>query len=308
MDKQYITAAIKRLAARLGFAACGIARADFLEQDAMRFEHWLGHGMHGEMEYMADHLDMRLDPTQLMPGARSVVSLAYNYFRLPTESPVSPYLISLYAYGRDYHRVLRRKLREMISAIRHEIGEVEARICIDSAPITEKTWAAEAGLGWIGKNSLLLMPRAGSYHFLAELILDLELDYDRPKGDHCGVCRECMDACPTGAILEPYVVDARKCISYMTIEMKSEIPESMAGAYSGWVFGCDICQQVCPFNRFATPHREPQFEPRPEIFTMTAEQWHGLTPERFEDIFAGTPVMRGKYDRLMRNIRFLAGD
>jgi len=292
----------------MGFAACGMAPASFLEQDAMRFEHWLAHGMHGDMTYMADHLDMRLDPTQLMPGAKSVVSLAYNYFRPQDDPPASPYLISLYAQGRDYHRVLRKKLREMIAAIRHEIGEFEARICIDSAPITEKTWAAEAGLGWIGKNSLLLMPRAGSYHFLAELILDIELDYDRLMGDHCGVCRECMDACPTGAIIEPYVVDARKCISYMTIEMKSDIPESMAGRYSGWIFGCDICQRICPFNRFAARHDEPQFEPRPEILTMSADQWHHLTPERFEELFAGTPVMRAKYDRFMRNIRFLAGE
>lgn len=307
MDKQYITTAIKRQAARFGFAACGVARADFLQQDAMRFEHWLAHGMHGEMAYMADHLDMRLDPAQLMPGAKSVVSLAYNYFRPQNDPPASPYLISMYAQGRDYHRVLRRKLREMIAAIRHEVGEFEARVCIDSAPITEKTWAAEAGLGWIGKNSLLVMPRAGSYHFLAELVVDIELHYDSPMGDHCGVCRECVDACPTGAIIEPYVVDARKCISYMTIEMKSDIPEAMAGRYSGWIFGCDICQQVCPFNRFAAPHDEPQFEPRPEISMMTAEQWHQLTPERFEDLFAGTPVMRAKYDRLMRNIRFLSG-
>ncbi len=307
MDKQYMTAVIKRHAARSGFAACGIARADFLVQDAMRFEHWLAHGMHGGMDYMADHLDMRLDPTQLMPGAKSVVSLAYNYYRPQDDAPASPYLISMYAHGRDYHRVLRKKLREMIADIRHDIGEFEARICIDSAPITEKTWAAVSGLGWIGKNSLLVMPRAGSYHFLAELILDVELDYDRPTGDHCGVCRQCIDACPTGAIIEPYVVDARKCISYMTIENKSDIPKEMAGRYSGWIFGCDICQQVCPFNRFAAPHSEPQFEPRPEIFAMSAAEWQQLTPDRFGELFAGTPVMRAKYDRLMRNIRFLTG-
>lgn len=307
MDKRHFTSVIKRQAARMGFAACGIARADFLQQDAMRFEHWLSHGMHGEMTYLADHLDMRLDPARLMPGAKSVVSLAYNYFR-PEDELSLPYLISAYAQGRDYHRVLRKKLSELVEALHHELGRFESRICVDSAPITEKTWAAEAGLGWIGKNSLLVMPRAGSFHFLAELVVDLELEYDSPIGNHCGVCRECMDACPTGAIIEPYVVDARKCISYMTIEMRSDIPESMKGRYDKWIFGCDICQRVCPFNRFATSHNEPQFEPRSEMKTLTAEQWQQLTPERFEQLFAGTPVMRAKYGRLMRNIRFLAGE
>jgi len=289
----------------MGFAACGVAHAEYLQREAIRFDHWLRRGMHGEMSYMENHVDLRLDPRNLVSHAGSIISLAYNYCQPRRETERSTYAISTYAYGRDYHRVLRKKLRELAAAIRREAGDIEARICVDSAPIMEKPWAVRAGLGWIGKNGTLILPRAGSYHFLCELVTDIELEYDRPMDDHCGVCRECIDACPTGAIVEPYIVDARKCISYLTVELKSEIPESMRGRYRGWIFGCDICQQVCPFNRFSRPHREPDFEPRPGLLTMTDTDWHDLTRERFEELFRGSAVMRATYAGLKRNIDFL---
>ncbi len=307
MDRRRKTHVIKELAAEMGFAACGVARAEFLQREAARLNQWLRRGMHGEMAYMADHIDLRLDPRRLMTGARSVVSLAYNYYHPGDRIPRSNYIISTYAYGRDYHQVLRRKLKELAGMIRREIGGIRTRICVDSTPIMQKPWAVRAGLGWIGKNAILLMPRAGSYHFLAQLVLDIELEYEQPINDNCGVCQECIDACPTGAIVEPYVVDARKCISYLTIELKSDIPETMRGTYRRWIFGCDICQQVCPFNRFATPHREPEFEPRPELFAMTDDDWQNLTPDRFTELFADSAVMRAKYEGLKRNIDFLRG-
>jgi epoxyqueuosine reductase len=256
---------------------------------------------------MENHADLRLDPRRLMPGAKSVISLAYNYYRPRQEMARSGYIISQYAYGRDYHRVLRKKLKELISEIRQEIVNVNARICVDSAPIMEKPWAVRAGLGWIGKNTTLLIPDAGSYYFLSALVTDIELEYDHPMGNHCGACRECIDACPTGAIVEPYIVDSRKCISYLTIELQSEKPETMRGTYRGWIFGCDICQEVCPFNQYARPHREPDFDPRPELFAMTDDDWHNLTPDKFHELFAGTAIMRAKYAGLKRNIEFLRG-
>jgi epoxyqueuosine reductase len=306
MDHSEYTKLIKRHATQLGFSLCGVSRAEFLESEAARFEQWLKRGFQGEMFYLEDHLEVRVDPRRLMPGAKSIVSLTHGYFHPTGRTAAPPYRISMYAYGKDYHRVLKKKLTRLIELIRADVGPVEALSCVDSAPVMEKAWAARAGLGWIGKNSTLVAPRAGSYHFLAELILDVELDYDHPVGNHCGVCRACIDACPTGAIVEPYVLDATRCISYLTVESKAAIPESMAGTYADWVFGCDACQAVCPFNRFAVAHEEPAFAPTaPAIFDMTAEEWRKLSPKRFEELFQGSAVMRARYDGLMRNIRFL---
>lgn len=305
MDKKEKTKLIRAGAARQGFTACGISRADFLEDEAARLEEWLKRNLCGNMLHMADHCELRLDPRKYMPGAKSVVSLLYNYHQPMPGKEKPAYRISTYAYGRDYHLVIKKKLTTLIEYIRAEIGEVQARSCVDSAPIMEKAWAARSGLGWIGKNTILISKKSGSFHFLAELLLDTELEYDQPATDHCGKCRLCVDACPTGAIIEPYIVDACRCISYLTVELKTAIPEEMAGTYSDWIFGCDACQDVCPFNRFARPHEEPAFKPRPDIFEMTADDWRKLTPRRFEELFQGSALKRAKYEGLMRNIRFL---
>ncbi len=305
MDKTAQTRLIKRLAGELGFAGCGISRAGFLETEASRLELWLRRNMNGDMAYMADNFDMRVDPRRLMPEARSVVSLMYNYYPHPALAPKSKFVISKYAYGRDYHRVISKKLNRLIDYIREELGEVNARACVDSAPVMEKALAVRSGLGWIGKHTNLLTSRAGSFFFLSEILLDIELEYDRPTADHCAECRRCIDACPTGAIVEPYVLDAAKCISYLTIELKEAIPKELTGKYKGWIFGCDICQDVCPFNRFSGPHRESEFTPLAEIFAMTDDEWRTLTEERYQKLFRGSAVKRAKYKGLMRNIRFV---
>jgi len=305
MDKRKSTKTIKNIAADLGFSACGISEADFLDTEASRLEQWLKRNMCGNMIYMADHYEMRLDPRKYMPGVKSVVSLLYNYYQPRPEIKEGSYRISTYAFGRDYHLVIKKKLTKFIELVRAEIGEVQARSCVDTAPIMEKVWAARSGLGWIGKNASLINKKSGSYYFLAEILLDIELEHDKPTTDHCGKCRLCIDACPTGAIVEPYVIDACRCISYLTIELKTAIPEEMAGTYSDWIFGCDVCQDVCPFNRFAQPHQEPAFEPSPDLFELTADDWRKLTPRRFEELFQGSAVKRAKYEGLMRNIRFL---
>lgn len=305
MDFGERTRLIKEHAVSLGFAGCGVSRAEFLETEAPRLQKWLKKNMHGDMLYMADHFDLRLDPRKCMPEAKSVVTLLYNYYSPEPVNDELAYRISVYARGRDYRLVVKKKLNKLIELLRADIGDVLARSCVDSAPVMEKAWAARSGLGWIGKNAILIRPRSGSYFFLGELLLDLEMEYDSPIGDHCGTCRRCIDACPTGALVKPYVLDASKCISYLTIELKTDIPEEMTGKYSDWIFGCDICQKVCPFNRFAVPHQEPAFESNPDIFTMTADDWRKLTPRRFEELFVGSAVKRAKYEGLMRNIRFL---
>lgn len=305
MDTGELTRLIKEEAAGLGFDFCGIARAEFLESEAPRLEKWLKQNMCGNMLYMSDHFELRLDPRRYMPGVESVVSLLYNYYNPAPEKENASYRISSYAYGMDYHRVIKKKLNQLIEAIRGRAGEIQARSCVDTAPVMEKAWAARCGLGWIGKSTNLITKSAGSFYFLAEVLLDMELDYDQPAADHCGKCRRCIDVCPTGAITEPYVLDACRCISYLTIEHKTAIPEEMAGTYSDWIFGCDLCQEVCPFNRFAKPHDEPAFEPPPDIFSMTVDDWRKLTPRRFDELFRGSAVMRAKYEGLMRNIRFL---
>lgn len=285
--------------------SCGVSKAEFLETEAPRLEDWLSKNRNGEMAYMENHFDKRLDPTLLVPGAKSVVSLLFNYFPKEQQREDS-FKISKYAYGTDYHFVIKDKLKELLFSINEKIGKVEGRAFVDSAPVLDKAWAARSGLGWIGKNSNLLTKQVGSYYFIAELIIDLDLDYDTPVTDHCGSCTACIDACPTDAIVDPYVVDGSKCISYFTIELKNEIPAYAQDKMEDWMFGCDICQDVCPWNRFSKPHNEPLFQPRPEIISNSKNDWKELTQEVFSEIFKKSPVKRTKYSGLMRNISFLS--
>ena len=299
------TELIKAEAKRLGFLSCGVSKAEFLEEEAPRLETWLNKNMHGEMSYMENHFDKRLDPTKLVDDSKSVVSLLLNYY--PSEiqkDPKAPKL-SKYAYGTDYHFVIKDKLKHLLNFIQDEIGEVSGRAFVDSAPVLDKAWAAKSGLGWIGKHSNLLTQKVGSFYFIAELIIDLELDYDSPVTDHCGSCTACIDACPTQAIVDPYVVDGSKCISYFTIELKNEIPIHAQGQFDDWMFGCDICQDVCPWNRFSKPHNEPLFNPHPELLSMSKKEWEEITQEVFSEIFRKSAVKRTKYSGLMRNIKFL---
>ena len=299
------TQLIKTEAKRLGFLSCGISKAQFLEEEAPRLEKWLNNNMHGEMQYMENHFDKRLDPTKLVQDSKSVISLLLNYFPLQTQKHTTAPKISKYAYGTDYHFVIKEKLKNLLNYIQEEIGDVHGRAFVDSAPVLDKAWASKSGLGWIGKNSNLLTKEVGSFYFIAELIIDLELEYDTPATDHCGSCTACIDACPTQAIVEPYVVDGSKCISYYTIELKNEIPSSMKGLFENWMFGCDICQDVCPWNRFSKPHSEPLFNPQPELLAMTKKDWKEITEETFQKIFKNSAVKRTKYSGLIRNIQFL---
>ncbi|SHG66312.1 tRNA epoxyqueuosine(34) reductase QueG [Flagellimonas flava] len=296
---------IKTEAKRLGFLSCGISKAEFLEDEAPRLEKWLNQNMHGEMHYMENHFDKRLDPTKLVEDSKSVVSLLLNYF--PSEEQnKDAFKISKYAYGMDYHFVIKDKLKSLLHFIKDEIGEVQGRAFVDSAPVLDKAWAAKSGLGWIGKHSNLLTQQVGSFYFIAELILDLELEYDHPVTDHCGTCTACIDACPTQAIVEPYVVDGSKCISYFTIELKNEIPSTFQGQFDDWMFGCDVCQDVCPWNRFSKSHQEPLFHPQPELLSMTKKDWEEITEDVFKKIFKKSAVKRTKYSGLQRNIKFLS--
>ena len=295
------TAIIKKTAKDLGFLNCGISNAEFLEEEAPRLEKWLKQGFHGEMGYMENYFDKRLDPTLLVPGAKSVVSLLFNYFPEKNQRTDS-FKIAKYAYGKDYHYVLKDKLKEFLKIIHAEIGEVDGRVFVDSAPVLEKAWAAKSGLGWIGKNANLLTKQLGSFYFICELILDLELQADAPTTDHCGKCTACIDACPTQAIESPKVVNGSKCISYATIELKNEIPSYFHQKMEDWMFGCDICQDVCPWNRFAKPHNEPLFEPNEKILNNSKNEWKELTLELFNEIFKKSAVKRTKYAGLMRNI------
>ncbi|MEX0359641.1 MAG: tRNA epoxyqueuosine(34) reductase QueG [Allomuricauda sp.] len=298
------TRRIKAEAKRLGFLSCGISKAVFLEEEAPRLEKWLKQGMHGEMQYMENHFDKRLDPTKLVEGSKSVVSLLLNYF--PEQHQIEDtYKISKYAYGTDYHFVIKDKLKSLLQFIQEEIGDVHGRAFVDSAPVLDKAWAAKSGLGWIGKHSNLLTQQMGSFYFIAELIIDLDLEYDAPTTDHCGTCTACMDACPTEAIVEPYVVDGSKCISYFTIELKNEIPTEYKGQFDDWMFGCDVCQDVCPWNRFSKPHQEPLFNPHPQLLSMERKDWEEITEEVFRKVFKKSAVKRTKFLGLTRNIKFL---
>ena len=303
-DKSKNTAKIKSKAKRLGFLSCGISKAEFLEEEAPRLENWLNKNMHGEMAYMENHFDKRLDPTILVPDSKSVISLLLNYF--PSEAQVeNTYKISKYAYGTDYHFIIKDKLKQLMDFISEEIGEVRGRAFVDSAPVLDKAWAAKSGLGWIGKHSNLLTKQLGSFYFIAELIIDLDLEYDTPVTDHCGSCTACIDACPTNAIVADRVVDGSKCISYYTIELKNEIPTSEKGKFEDWMFGCDICQDVCPWNRFSKPNNEPLFDPHPELLSMTKKDWEEITEDVFQKLFKKSAVKRTKFLGLKRNINFL---
>ncbi len=297
---------LKAAALRHGFSFVGIARAEKMEAESQLLEEWLSQGYHGKMSYMENHFDLRTDPTKLVPGARSVVSLMYNYFTEKTQTDPDAPIIAMYAYGEDYHRVIRRKLKALLAEIRTEFGEVNGRCFVDSGPVLERDWARRAGIGWVGKNTLLINPKAGSYFFLAELILDLELTPDSPMEDHCGTCTRCIDACPTDAIAsEGYVVDGSKCISYLTIELREAIPEEFKDKMENYVFGCDICQQVCPWNRFTTPHHEAAFEATSDLLQLKAHEWYDITEDVFDKLFQHSAVKRTKYVGLKRNLEFL---
>ncbi|WKB80046.1 tRNA epoxyqueuosine(34) reductase QueG [Cellulophaga lytica] len=304
VNKEKTTALIKDEAKRLGFMSCGVSKAKFLEEEAPRLESWLTKNMNGQMSYMENHFDKRLDPTKLVEGSKSVISLLLNYY--PEEMQNTDALkISKYAYGQDYHHVIKSKLRELQEFITNNIGNVEGRAFVDSAPVLDKAWAAKSGLGWIGKNSNLITQKVGSFYFIAELIVDIELDYDSAVTDHCGTCTACIDACPTQAIVDPYVVDGSKCISYFTIELKNEIPADVRGKFDDWIFGCDVCQDVCPWNRFSKPHNEPLFNPHPDLLSMTKKDWVEITEDVFRKVFKKSAVKRTKFSGLQRNIDFL---
>jgi epoxyqueuosine reductase len=297
---------IKMEAKKLGFLFCGISKAEFLEQEAPRLELWLKQNMQGEMHYMENYFDKRLDPRLLVDGAKSVISLGLNYYTDQRQSdPLSP-KISKYAYGIDYHHVIKDKLKQLLQVINEKIGEVNGRAFVDSAPVLDKAWAKKAGLGWVGKNTNLINKTKGSFFFLAELIIDLDLEYDIPSTvDHCGTCTRCIDACPTEAIVAPYIVDGSRCISYLTIELKNEIPDEFNGKMDNWMFGCDVCQDVCPWNRFSVLHHEPAFAPQNNLLEMTKKDWEEITEDVFKKIFEKSPVKRTKFIGIKRNISFL---
>jgi epoxyqueuosine reductase len=297
---------IKSEAQRLGFLSCGISKVEFLEEEAPRLEKWLSENRNGKMQYMENHFDKRLNPALLVDGAKSVVSLLLNYYPEKNQREDS-FKISKYAYGQDYHYVIKEKLKELLHAINENIGEVGGRVFVDSAPVMDKIWAQKSGLGWIGKNTNLISKKVGSFFFVAELILDIELEYDNPTPtDHCGSCTRCIDACPTEAIIAPYVVDGSKCISYFTIELKENIPQEVKGKFDDWIFGCDVCQDVCPWNRFSSPHNEPLFQPKEEILSFSKQDWIDITEETFSKVFQKSAVKRAKFEGFKRNIEFVA--
>ncbi|CAN5628332.1 tRNA epoxyqueuosine(34) reductase QueG [soil metagenome] len=303
---------IKAESLRLGFDFCGFSKADFLEEEAPRLEQWLLQNMHGKMKYMENYFDKRLDPRKLVDGARSVISLLYNYYPSVEQADVNAPKISKYAYGKDYHIVLKEKLAALMNFISENIGDVQGRAFVDSAPVLDRAWAKKSGMGWVGKNTNLITRDQGSFFFIAELITDLEIEPDGPIEDYCGTCTACIDSCPTEAIIQPYVVDGSKCISYFTIELKEEIPVSMKGKFSskdgngsGWAFGCDICQDVCPWNRFSKPHKEPAFNPSGELMNMKKKDWEEITEDVFQKIFNHSAVKRTGFKGLLRNLKFI---
>ena len=298
------TQLIKAEALRLGFSYVGISRAEFLEEEAPRLESWLNNNMQGQMSYMQNYFDKRLDPRLLVPGAKSVISMLLNYYPSQEQQDPEAPKISKYAYGKDYHFVIKEKLNALLEFMKEQVGQVDGRAFVDSAPVMDKAWAKKGGLGWIGKHSNLINKQSGSFFFIAELIVDLELDYDGPIKDYCGTCTRCIDACPTEAIVAPNVVDGSKCISYFTIELKDSIPNEVKGKFNNWMFGCDVCQDVCPWNRFSKPHSEPHFEPN-ELLGFSKKDWEEITEETFKRVFKDSAVKRTKFSGLKRNIEFL---
>lgn len=310
MDKlQLLSSFIKKTASALGFNHCGIAKAQPLDDDARRLEQWLQKGFHAGMKYMENHFELRIDPQKLVSNAKSVITLMENYYPAQQQEPGTP-RISKYAYGKDYHEVIKEKLNHFLLLLKTEAGEVNGRGFVDSAPVLERTWAQRSGLGWVGKNGNLINKQTGSFFFIATLITDLSLHYDDPFAkDFCGTCTKCIDACPTGAILPGNVIDSNRCISYYTIELKEMmIPESMKGRFDNWMFGCDTCQDVCPWNRFSKPHATKDFEPLPEILNLKTKDWEQLTEESFRKIFRNSPLKRARYEGIQRNLRFLKPD
>ena len=299
------TKLIKDKAVDLGFISCGISKADFLEDEAPRLEKWLNQNHHGQMSYMEKNFDKRLDPRLLVPDSKSVVSLLFNYYTDKKQEDSKAPKISSYAFGEDYHFVIKSKLNKLMNYIKTEIGDVSGRAFVDSAPIMEKAWASKSGLGWIGKNTNLISKKTGSFFFIAELIIDLELEYDSSTTDHCGSCTKCIDACPTEALIAPYQIDGSKCISYLTIELKDQIPNEFKDKMDNWAFGCDICQTVCPWNRFSKEHKEDAFSPKEELIKMTKNEWNEITEEVFNTVFKNSAIKRTKYNGLKRNIKFL---
>ena len=294
---------IKQKAKTLGFTSCGISKATFLEKQAPRLENWLNQSYNGQMDYMNNHFDMRLDPRKIVEGAKSVISLTLNYF--PSEERTGKYKISKYAYGKDYHNVIRKKCKQFVNAIKEEIGDINGRAFTDSAPVMDKVWAEKGGLGWIGKNSNIINKHNGSFFFIAEIICDLELEEDIPTNDHGGTCTKCIDACPTEAITSPYVVNGSKCISYYTIELKEAIPEDVKGKFDNWIFGCDVCQDVCPWNKKSTPHQTSAFELNDDFRNLSDSDMEEITDEVFNSVFKGSPIKRTKIDGFKRNISFV---
>ena len=304
-DKYKLSEIIKSEALSVGFLSCGISKAEFLSEEAPKLETWLKSGFNGEMSYMERNFDKRLDPRLLVPGCKSVISLLFNYHTEKKIKKDHEPKISSYAYGKDYHFVVKDKLKELLSRIKNLVGDVNGRVFVDSAPVMERAWAKKSGLGWIGKNTNLINKKVGSFFFIAELILDLELEYDQPTTDHCGSCTACIDSCPTNALATPYKMDATKCISYATIELKNNIPDSFKDNMRGWIFGCDICQDVCPWNKFSKNHNEPSFEDKKNVSDMSKKQWEDLTKEVFDEVFKDSPIQRTGYDGIKRNINFV---
>jgi epoxyqueuosine reductase len=304
-NKEKNTQLIKAKALELGFMFCGISKAGFLEEEAPRLEKWLNQNMHGNMSYMENHFDKRLDPRLLVDDAKSVISLLLNYYPKESASLTDAPKVSKYAYGKDYHQVIKEKLKELLKFMNAEIGEINGRGFVDSAPVLDKAWAKKSGLGWIGKNANLINKENGSFFFIAELIVDIDLLEDGPVKDYCGTCTKCIDACPTDAIVAPYIVNGSKCISYYTIELKDAIPDDAKGKFDNWMFGCDICQDVCPWNRFSKSNHEPDFEPIPELFSFSLKDWEEITEEAFNKIFRESPLKRTKFNGIKRNVQFL---
>ena len=308
-SKAHYTHIVKSLAKEFGFMGVAVAKAEFMEPEAKRLEEWLNQGLHGTMTYMENHFDMRVDPQKLVPGAKSVISLMYNYYSEILQDDKEAPKISMYALGKDYHKIVRKRLSHLFDAMKEKIGAIEGRYFVDSAPVLERDWAKRSGLGWNGKNTLTIHPKSGSYFFLAEIICDLDMEYDLPIKDYCGTCTRCIDACPTEAISPTgYLLDSNKCISYLTIERKESIPDEFKDKMGNFMYGCDICQQVCPWNRFSKPHTDPAFYPKKELLSMTAKDWQDLSEDTFNVLFEGSAVKRTKYSGLKRNINFLTNN